>query len=351
MELFRLLRFLGENKPHQRAVFGFDAFIDQISRRVSGLGDGCMESITDFGQRLLRRDGKSGAVFLEEMEESIGGNAPNTALTLSALGGDVTCICALGYPRIKDTFLPMQSSCRLISYADPGTCLALELGQNKLFIGHNGEMNDISWEELSNRVGRERLLAEYRRADLIGLFNWGELTATQCIWEGLLQDVFPHLSGTERKLFFDFSDISARKSGEIALLKDTLRRFRAYGRVYVSVNQLEEQLLQAGDWVEKAIADVVIIHGKQCSRMIADGAEHTLPTRYQVSPKRVTGGGDCFNAGFCFGLLCGLPAENCLMIGNAAANCLIRTGKAPDKTELCLELERSCPLWECEGNA
>jgi len=49
--------------------------------------------------------------------------------------------------------------------------------------------------------------------------------------------------------------------------------------------------------------------------------------------------------------LCGLPEENCLMIGNAAANCLIRTGRAPDKTELCLELERSCPLWECEENA
>ena len=65
-------------------------------------------------------------------------------------------------------------------------------------------------------------MAEYAEAGLIGLFNWGELTATQHIWNGLLDEIFPMLPKRPRRLFFDFSDFSARSADEIQLLKNTL---------------------------------------------------------------------------------------------------------------------------------
>lgn len=336
-----LSSWLLQNPPRKKAVFGFDAFIDQISPGADGLGDGAIETMTDLGNRLTQRGNKSGTVLLHGLQENIGGNAPNTALTLSSLGAEVACICALGYPRVKEVFQPLAERCRLISYADPGVCMALELGQSKLFFSFNGEMNDLSWQDFVFRVGRERLMAEYAEADLIGLFNWGELTATQHLWNGLLDEIFPMLPNRPRRLFFDFSDFSARSADEIQLLKNTLKRFRTFGRVYVSANQLETELLNAPDMIENGTADAFITHGKHGSAVMDVNGCSKEPTRFNPAPKRITGGGDCFNAGFCYGLLCGLPDEECLKTGNAAAGHLIGTGCVPGLADLCRELEEN----------
>lgn len=335
-----MIKRLLEKQPTKKAVFGFDAFIDQISCGANGLGEGPIVSMTDLGQRLTARGNKSGTVFLHNMQECIGGNAPNTALTLSSLGADVTCICALGYPRVRDVFLPLQQRCRVISYSDPGVCMAVELGQSKLFIGTSGRMNEVTWEEFVSCIGREQLLAEYARADLFGLFNWGELEATQRIWDGLLEEIFPALPKRARDLFFDFSDFSARSAQDLQRLKNTLKRFRAYGKVYVSANQLETELLNAAEMIENGVVDVFITHGKHGSAVMNAQGRTEQPTRFNPAPKRITGGGDCFNAGFCCGLLCGLADEDCLQTGNAAAGYLIGTGKVPDLSALCAELEK-----------
>ena len=345
MDVAHLLHTLQACRPEQKAIFGFDAFIDRISHHVSGLGDGTIGSMTELGSRLIARDNKSGAVFLEDVQELIGGNAPNTAKTLGTLGANVTCICALGYPHTKEVFLPLEEYCRLISYAEPGTCLAVELGQSKLFFSHNGEMEDITWDAFCARLGKDRLLKKYADADLIGLFNWGELSSTQRIWDGMLEDIFPHLPHGARTLFFDFSDISARSDADLKKLKETLTKFRQYGKVYVSANQLESRLLNGGQWVQDGICDIFITHGKTEAALIGQDEAISLPTRFQPAPKRLTGGGDSFNAGFCYALMCSLDHKSCLMVANAVANCLITTQTPPDLAALCDEIQKCRDLW------
>ena len=345
MDMTGLVHFLSEHDPQKKAVFGFDAFIDRIGRQASGLGDGPIDSVSAFSQRLKERGNKSGTVFLESIEESVGGNAPNTAMTLGSLGGQVHCICAAGYPRIRDVFHSLAKKCDILTYAEPGSCLAVEMGQSKLFFAGNGEMESVTWEEMLRRTGKEQLLRLYAGADLIGLFNWGEIRATQCIWEGLLRDILAVLPRRNRAFFFDFSDISARSAEDVHCLKDSLKRFRKYGKVYVSANLLEARLLDGEELVRNGMADVFITHGKTGASMITAQSCCTLPTRYLEAPLRLTGGGDSFNAGFCYGLLMDLPEENCLMLANAAAGCLIRTDEYPDKAALMCELEASKALW------
>ena len=164
MDMSGLVRFLSEHTPRSSAVFGFHAFVDRIGGTLSGLGDSPPGSMTEFGRRLIDRGDKSGTVFLEKMEEVMGGNAPNTALALGTLGAKVTCICALGYPEVQAVFSPLRERCTLLSYADPGTCLAVELGQSKLFFGHNGEMGDMTWETLKARAGLEKIRSAYAPA-------------------------------------------------------------------------------------------------------------------------------------------------------------------------------------------
>ena len=165
------------------------------------------------------------------------------------------------------------------------------------------------------------------------------------IWEGLLSEVLPVLPEKERLFFFDFSDVSGKSEEDLALLRETLKSFRCYGRVYVSANCLESELLRGEMLIARGAADVFITHGKQLARAMGQGTEVALSTRYQPAPRRLTGGGDSFNAGFCYGLLCGLPLKECVMIGHAAANCLIRTGAPGNREEMCRELERCAGLW------
>ena len=346
MELSELRFFLQDYIPTKHAVIGFDAFIDQLGRKPSGLGCGLISGISDFGERLEHRGNRSGAVMLEEVVESIGGNAANTSMALGKLGAKVTCICAAGFPKVNDVFESLQEKVKLVSYANPGTCLAVELGESKLFFATNGEMNAMTWDEMQNRIGYDCLLSAYDNSDLIGLFNWGEIRSTQLLWNGLLRDIIPKLSYRPRKFFFDFSDISGRNNDELPLLFQTLRAFRNFGEVYVSANHMESKILCKERMVSEGVVDYFIGHGKKSSCLIKHDGTFVLPTRYLSAPKRLTGSGDSFNAGFCYGLLCGLPEENCMSLANATANCLVRTGNQPGKSSLCRELEASESLWE-----
>ena len=109
--------------------------------------------------------------------------------------------------------------------------------------------------------------------------------------------------------------------------------------MYVSANQLETELLNAPEMIENGAADAFITHGKHGSAVMDARGRAEEPTRFNPEPKRITGGGDCFNAGFSYGLMCGLPDADCLKTGNAAAGHLIGTGCGPRLADLCRELK------------
>ena len=345
MDVSLALEHLGNRPTQGRVLLGFDAFIDRICRSVSGLGGGRIESMTEMGERLSARREKSGNLMLRQISERMGGNVPNTANVLSSLGAEVACIGAFGRDEIRRPFAPLAERCRLISYAEPGSCIALEFAQCKLFLGENAELDDLTWSDLTERVGMDTLLREFGAADLIGLFNWGELRSTQRFWEGLASDVLPCLPERTRTFFVDFSDMSGRSAEEIRRMLDTLRRFRQYGRMIVSVNRGEWDSLGEALCSDLGEEDAVVMHAPTGALLHTRSGQARLTTRFSEHPALLIGGGDSFNAGFCFGLLSGLSPQDCLKTANAAASLYIRTGRAPQKKELLCEIRQCMELW------
>jgi len=66
----------------------------------------------------------------------------------------------------------------------------------------------------------------------------------------------------------------------------------------------------------------------------------TLKSSYCAQPKKSTGAGDRFNAGFCLGSLLGLEASGRLALGCAASSFFIRNGRSAGRAELAAFLER-----------
>lgn len=345
MSIDNVLQHLRRGTPPGHVLLGFDAFIDRICHSPSGLGTGKISAMSELGRRLIDRDENSGLISLNDVEERSGGNTPNTANGLCSMNVDVTCIGAFGRNGIAPVFADIERRSRLVSFADPGICTALEFDQCKLFLADNGELDDLTWEAMITRIGLQTITDMFAEAKLIALLNWGEIKATQRIWEGLLRDVFPKLEPKERMFLFDFSDMSGRHADEIESMTRLLRQFKDFGKVYISVNRNENDALNADVLLEKGMIDVCVLHTAGMAAGYDGSSRQVLATRFAEKPVLLTGAGDSFNAGLILGLLYDLPLRDCLMIANASSSCYVRTGHAPCIDELIHEILLSTDLW------
>ncbi|MDD3242329.1 MAG: PfkB family carbohydrate kinase [Eubacteriales bacterium] len=347
-----LIGLLGDGAPIGKAVLGFDAFVDRITRPCR------MNTMKELGDVLLSRQEHSFTVNLENAQTRAGGNMPNTALGLAGFGCDAACVGALGQPAVHPAFAPLAQGCEVFSFGDPGLTLALEFGQGKLFLGEPGCLSALNWASLCRDPGLDTLRRLYAQASLIGIFNFGELDGMQDVLNGVLRDVLPGLPNAPRLFFFDPSDLSGRTDGEVREYALALARFRPYGRVVLSANQGESQRLCAalgsapqepGDcpaallgW---GVADLVILHSAHFAWAADAAGRFALPTRYTDCPLTLTGAGDHFNAGVLLGLLYGLDTAACLALGNASSSLYVRNAASPTRRALGAELTLCADLW------
>ncbi len=361
----------GQSHRDPSVVMGFDGFVDRIARRVTGAsaeGARRLNTMGAMGAMLSARGEHSFSIELSDMEERVGGNMPITASALGTLGVGVDCFGAFGglgvrergaaADRIADldpVFRGMPAACRLHSYARPGHCLALEFDSCKLFLADNGEIEFADWAMVRNRVGEE-LARSLARARLIGLFNWGELAAMQGIWWQMALELPQAEPGAPRTLLVDPADCSRRTREELKGLLDTLALFRRHCTVALSVNEGEMRALADALDIEGedaldlgrqmgAIADVLVLHTGRLAAAWAQGREAVLPTRYVDAPALLTGGGDCFNAGFALGLLAGCTEQECLACANTLSRCYVKNGDFPT-WEVYMQELKDCNKWE-----
>ena len=97
------------NKSGKHAMVGLDGFVDTIIHLVAkrhGLGDDFsrIETIEDFGNRILAAAGKSSNIEMYPKMEKLGGNGPIMANALCATGFPVTYVGALGKPAMHPVF-------------------------------------------------------------------------------------------------------------------------------------------------------------------------------------------------------------------------------------------------------
>ena len=343
------------------AVLGFDACIDNIIRIVRGREESgksfYFDNSREFGEFLLNNVNISCGVELETRVSKIGGNMVIMSNALGNLGIATHCIGTFGFPDIIPVFRTMSPNCSLYTVGETITASAIEFNDSKKIMFDPGPYNYLKWDDIKSRLGFETLLRLFSGRQLISLVNWSEIANSSEIWKGILGDILPSLplSGKQPFVFVDFSDYSRRPADEIMDAISILGEFRKFMPVTISLNQNEASFLGRvlqipghlpdADYLKKLFnqlsTDELILHRTK-DALAYDGAEVvSAGTFYCPEPKILTGGGDNFNAGFCFGKLSGFNPADCLLLANALSGFYVRNAKSASRLELADFLEQA----------
>ena len=338
-----------------RTLLGFDGFVDEIIAVVDKRhADGRFEpvrSIAAMGDKIRAAAGESSNYELVVRQRKLGGNGPIMANALACLGLEVTYIGSLGFPNVHSVFREFAERARVISIADPGRTDALEFEDGKIMLVKFESLDDVNWDNLVARVGREELQKLFAAAGLIGTVNWTMLPAMSRIWEHLIAEVFPALPG-RRTVFIDLADPEKRTPEDLSAALGLLKRFQEQADVILGVNLKEAMEVAAvlrlsthGD-PEAEIADeaaqlrealgiaCVVIHPRRAAAAATKQGTAHFHGPFIKHPLISTGAGDHFNAGFCVGKILGLELAECLCAGVAASGHYVRSGKSPSLADL-----------------
>ena len=342
------------SNSERSAFLGFDACIDYIIRIVKEKnGNEITSYFTDssqFGEFLINLRNKSCGVELQTKLSKIGGNMVITGNALGNLGIRVECVGTFGIPDILPVFRTMSPNCSLHTIADTISATALEFANSKVIMFDPGPYNNLSWEGIKNLMGIEKIKKLISGKQLIAFLNWSEIESSSTIWNGILEEVLPSIEQNELKPFFftDFSDCSRKSKSDIQFAVELLGRFRDYFRVVLSLNQNEADIVAKAldlevcnsdeEFVKKLFTlsntDVLVIHRTNDALAFNGDNFETCDTFLCREPKILTGGGDNFNAGFCYTLFDDFNLFESLLVANAVAGLYVKTGISPDINRL-----------------
>jgi hypothetical protein len=345
---------LEKKSVKHNAFLGFDACIDVLVRIVKDKKDneitGYFSDSSQFGNFLLNLDNKSCGLELQTKLSKIGGNMVITANALGNLGAEVECVGTFGFPEILPVFRSMSPNCSLMTIGETITATALEFNNSKVIMFDPGPYNNLTWKGIRDHLGAENIRKMISGKQLVSLLNWSEIDNSSDIWEGMLNEILPGLQKTDDKPFFfcDISDCSRKSANEIRRAVDLLNKFREYFNVSLSLNQNEAGLVaKAFDFEQRSDdeafvkqlwkltgVDTLIIHRTK-DAIACDGKSfEKCSTFFCSEPKILTGGGDNFNAGFCYALFKRLSLFESLLVANAVSGSYVKSGFSPDANAL-----------------
>lgn len=331
------------------ALLGFDACIDTlvsvVKQRHDDGSDEYYSSPGELGGVLLKLGTKSCGLELKTKISRPGGNMAITANALGRLGVKADCIGTFGYPDINPVYRAISPACTLHTVADTITATALEFDVSKIIIFDPGPYNHLSWEDIVEIVSIDQLKKLASGKKLISFLNWSEIANSTSIWKRFLDDIFSGLPQGDKKIFFtDFSDCSRKSKSEITEATEILHAYRKYFRVVLSLNVNESLLVakalgvkesgsdeQFLETMHKACnVDIILIH-RINDALAYDGSQCvSCDTFFTGEPKILTGGGDNFNAGFCYSSFFDLDLSSSLLLANSVAGYYVREGHSPD---------------------
>lgn len=330
-----------QEKLHsRRAVVGFDGFIDTLVRPVrqgnAGDSPSYFATLEEFGDFVASRRGRSASVELDPIEERIGGNAPNTAAGLAALGVDTRLVGALGYPALHPLFAEAFAPQNVLTIGNPGQSLSYEFADGKLMCALNRDVNVLDWALARERAGLQPLRTFYRGCALAAFVNWSELAFAQELWEGVLEHVL-EADGFPEWMLFDLSDCARRTGDELRRVARTMRRCGRRSKVVLSLNENEKRalgkaLLDTENITGPALLSslegyAIVFHHVGDTHAFGEGASYSFPNHVVQNPRLSTGGGDSFNAGLCAGLLGGLSLAQAAKLGSLCGSYYVEHGR------------------------
>jgi sugar/nucleoside kinase (ribokinase family) len=338
------------------AFIGMDGFIDEIvhvvDKRVNPTEFVRLPTIEKFGARVSAAAGKSTNFEMVPQLVKLGGNGPIMANAIAQFGIKLSYLGALNYPDIHPVFKEFSEKGDVHSIANAGRTDALEFDDGKLIIGRMTQLGEVNWENIVARYGKEKFIEKFTNSDLVGFVNWTMLPFMSEIWEVVLKDICPTLSGKRRKLFFDLADPEKRSKGDIQRALALVSRFEKYFDVILGLNEKEgyeigEVLsLDTSDHSPAGLAkmalkiqselkiNTLVIHPVAFALAVSGGKVDLVQGPFCEKPLISTGAGDHFNSGFCLGKMLGLDNVNSLMVAVSTSGFYVRTAKSPTVSDL-----------------
>lgn len=342
--------------PQLSAFVGLDGFVDEIlyvvDKRESADKYSRIPTIRDYAARLAAAAGRSTNIELVSMMTKLGGNGPIMANALASFGIRVTYLGNLGYPNVHPVFTGFTKRAIVHSIAQPGFTDAYEFEDGKLMVGKHQSLRDVNWQNISGRFGRENFIREFATASLVGFVNWTMLTELSAIWEKVLSEICPGLTGPRRIIFFDLADPEKRTVEDIRHALGLIGRFGEWFDVILGLNEKEAGEIGAvlgfdiSDNSPSGLSklglairaetdvDTLVIHPTSYALAITGSSVSVVDGPFVSRPLITTGAGDHFNSGFCLGKLLGFDNDMSLLCGVTTSGYYVRSAQSPDIANL-----------------
>ena len=318
---------------NQKIFVGFDGYVDRIVRIIRQQAPGkepdFYRGIGDFGDRVLQAAGLSSEFEMYRQEERAGGNAPIMANALAVLGADVTLAAAVEHP----VFDALSKKASVFSLGAPAECIAMEFEDGKLMLADSTSLNSLDYSTLISHVNEDQLKKLVKHASVIALVNYCGITQAYDLWEGFLR----YIAMPGKMWYFDLADPSKYPPEHLIRCLCLLRAYRDYGEVVLGVNRNEAEyliraldILEPSEIVRQGYVDTLLVHPREGVHVIDTSGEVFVKGRLVEHPKVSTGGGDHFNAGYCFGIMQGMNKTEAAALGTRVSGAFVTDGVSPD---------------------
>jgi hypothetical protein len=355
-ELAKAFRSRSHELARNQVVAGFDGFVDEMISVVderSGLDHWKpVKDISSFGDWIKAAAGRSSLREIIVHRADPGGCAVNLGDGLIALGIKLDCFATLGRPRHSafDDFAGKCHQCHSWG-REPGRTLAFEFGDGKLMFSAVTQLQEFNPALLDQVLQDGVYQRSCQASSLIALTDWTLYPHMTSCWAKLQQEVFSELK--QGPFFFiDLVDPSSRADADIRAMAETVPGFEQNGPTVLGLNGNEANVLSRVLGMPKAPDELEAIKGQavklrerlgisqvviHCLKFAACAdARHVVGAYgpFCAQPKKSTGAGDRFNAGYCAGLLLGMAPEASLLLGNASSGFFVRAARSATPGEL-----------------
>lgn len=322
-----------------KCAIGFDAYIDKIARVVKERTDEehfeFYSQIEDYGSRILKMKGLSGDIEIFTESIRYGGNAPLMAGALASLGADVSLIAPAGDNPCYDL---LKEKTKLINIGNPAESTNLEFNDGKVMMGENNILSEVNIDNLSKKGFLDDILKAFNESELMGFVNWSQMEKILPVYKYILDNI----DDSNRVLFMDMADFSKKPAEKITEFLNTVSVNKKGLTAIIGLNENELNLMAAYAGVKKtddikeyalkvseAISLNVVVHGMDYSVFVKEGQIFYAEGKLVKKPKLSTGGGDHFNAGFCYALLKKTEEEKALRFAMGTSGAYITDGVSP----------------------
>ncbi len=350
------LRLEASRVPQLTAFVGLDGFVDEILDVVDKRQDVAnyqrMPTIASLGERISGAAGRSTNIELVTRRTKLGGNGPIMANALASFGLNTTYVGSLGFPNLHPVFSEFAQRAKVISISEPGHTDALEFEDGKLMLGKMYPLAEVNWENLNARAGAENVRNQVLQSTFIAFVNWTMLPHMSAIWERMLAEIVPTLTGERRWMFFDLADPAKRTREDLLHALELVHQFNTKFKVILGLN--EKEAFEVGEVLglpmpdgspdglgcltqriaEKVAVETIVVHPVTYALAVTDGQASMVSGPRIQKALITTGAGDHFNAGFCLGKLLGLDDAASVLTGVTTSGYYVKTATTPGMLDL-----------------